>query len=129
MPDALSKTVPIWCAVINLAIQVRRGKLASQNDEESQWDISLYLPPRIVSSSEKAQIESRLLGWADALEVCPFSFGASDDLSNHRTRHFHYRTSPSLSDHSSSTLPPPSHLRSPRHRHTHLSSACPHLVG
>jgi tRNA A64-2'-O-ribosylphosphate transferase len=60
MPDALSKTVPIWCAVINLAIQLRRG---------IQWDTDLYLPASIVSSSERSQVESRVQAWAETLEV------------------------------------------------------------
>ncbi len=67
MPDALSKTVPTWCAVINLAIQIRReGDSCSTLDD---WDTELYLPPRIVSPSEKGQIESHLQAWARALEV------------------------------------------------------------
>lgn len=68
MPDALSKTVPIWCAVINLAIQLRRERSSSSTAMED-WDATLYLPPRIVSLSEKSQIESRLKAWAEALEV------------------------------------------------------------
>jgi len=60
MPDALSKTVPVWCAVINLAIQLRRG---------TQWDTDLYLPASIVSPSERSQVESRIQAWAETLEV------------------------------------------------------------
>ena len=63
MPDALSKTVPIWCAVINIAIQLRR------EEELDDWDMTLYLPPNIVSPSEKAQIQALLPTWAAALEV------------------------------------------------------------
>ena len=70
MPDALSKTVPVWCAVINLAIKLRRGKSSSSRKAvEDEWDTALYLPPNIVSPSEKTQIESRLPAWAEALEV------------------------------------------------------------
>lgn len=67
MPDALSKTVPIWCAVINIALQLRREDDGGTVDG---WDTTLYLPPNIVSPSEKAQIQGLLPGWAAALEVC-----------------------------------------------------------
>jgi tRNA A64-2'-O-ribosylphosphate transferase len=64
MPDALSKTVPIWCAVINRAIARRR-----RGGKEKEWDGELYTPPNVVSGSERAQIEEKLDGWAEALEV------------------------------------------------------------
>lgn len=47
MPDALSKTVPMWCAVLNIA-------LFGESDE------LVYLPPHIISASEKSQIEKRI---------------------------------------------------------------------
>jgi tRNA A64-2'-O-ribosylphosphate transferase len=64
MPDALSKTVPIWCAVINRAIARRR-----RGGKEKEWDGELYTPPNVLSGSERAQIEEKLDGWAEALEV------------------------------------------------------------
>ena len=64
MPDAFSKTVPIWCAVINRAI----ARITPDNSDH--WDINLYTPPQVVSSQEHAQIEARLDGWANALIVC-----------------------------------------------------------
>lgn len=70
LPDALSKTIPIWCAVINLASSKKYG---------FQWDrAGLHTPPETVSSSEHAQIEAKLPVWADALlasdlEVPPLS--------------------------------------------------------
>ncbi|OCF30711.1 tRNA '-O-ribosylphosphate transferase [Kwoniella heveanensis BCC8398] len=64
MPDGLSKTVPIWCAAINLALALRRD---IQPDEE--WDTELYLPPQVVPPTERAQIEERLDEWAEALEA------------------------------------------------------------
>jgi tRNA A64-2'-O-ribosylphosphate transferase len=64
MPDALSKTVPIWCTVINRAVRLRYGKDKKERDEE------LYVPPKVVSPSERSQIEDRLDGWAEILEVC-----------------------------------------------------------
>ena len=47
MPDALSKTVPIWCAVLNTVLF-------------GMGDPMIYLPPHVVSASERSQIESRL---------------------------------------------------------------------
>lgn len=49
MPDALSKTVPIWCAVFN--------RLLFPEDVVSR---GVYTPPRCVSSIEQRQIEERL---------------------------------------------------------------------
>jgi tRNA A64-2'-O-ribosylphosphate transferase len=51
MPDALSKTIPIWCCVINRAIFGAEGKHA------------MYTPPQAVSSSENAQISSKIDGF------------------------------------------------------------------
>ncbi|EGO00765.1 hypothetical protein SERLA73DRAFT_51306, partial [Serpula lacrymans var. lacrymans S7.3] len=62
MPDSLSKTVPIWCAVINRAIH--RLKPSS---ETANWNNKLYTPPGVVSAQEHDRIESRLDGWADDL--------------------------------------------------------------
>lgn len=67
MPDALSKTVPIWCAVINRALAKNLSKQLIDG-----WDKNLYTPPQVVSAQEHAQIEARLDHWADALAVCSF---------------------------------------------------------
>ena len=64
IPDALSKTVPIWCAVINRAMLKRFPDIDSKN-----WDVSLYTPPTSVSALEHNEISKRLDGWADALHV------------------------------------------------------------
>ena len=48
MPDALSKTVPIWCCVINRAVFGEKHEL--------------FTPPQAVSESEHAQIERRIDG-------------------------------------------------------------------
>ena len=53
-PDALTKTVPIWCAVINRAVAEERG------GGGAAW-AELRLPPW-VPPSEVAQIEARLGG-------------------------------------------------------------------
>ena len=56
-PDALTKTVPIWCCVINRALAT---------DDATNWDCSLHLPST-VPPSEASQIASRLDGWVAAL--------------------------------------------------------------
>lgn len=52
MPDALSKTVPIWCCVLNRVVFGDEGKRGR-----------LYTPPQAVSESEHAQIERRVDGF------------------------------------------------------------------
>lgn len=59
IPDALSKTVPIWCCVMNRAIFPDSGPHA------------LHTPPQAVSASEHAQIERRIDGFVKQfLEIC-----------------------------------------------------------
>ena len=59
MPDALSKTIPIWCAVIN---RLLFGEL---HDEK----LDLRTPKEIVSASEHAHIEALLSGFVDNVKV------------------------------------------------------------
>ncbi|KAK0226543.1 initiator tRNA phosphoribosyl transferase [Armillaria fumosa] len=61
IPDALSKTVPIWCAVVNRAMRIRYPEITVN------WDTELYTPPSTVSSQEHDQILPLLDGWAEAL--------------------------------------------------------------
>ncbi|CAN9202217.1 unnamed protein product [Alternaria alternata] len=53
MPDALSKTIPIWCCVINRAIFGR----------EEKGEVKLFSPPQAVSESEHAQMETKIDGF------------------------------------------------------------------
>ncbi|KAH8633396.1 hypothetical protein IG631_12030 [Alternaria alternata] len=53
MPDALSKTIPIWCCVINRAIFGR----------EEKGGVKLSSPPQAVSESEHAQMETKIDGF------------------------------------------------------------------
>ena len=58
MPDALSKTVPIWCAVLNRLL-FREGEV--------------YVPEHVVGESERTQMEARVEGWVqDARVWLPF---------------------------------------------------------
>ncbi len=49
MPDALSKTVPIWCCVLNRVLFPAAEQLHQ-----------LYTPPNVVSRSEHSQAEARI---------------------------------------------------------------------
>lgn len=64
MPDALSKTIPIWCAVIN---RLLFGEMPDSD--------KLLTPKEIISASEHAQIEALLDGFVNNAEVdttqCP----------------------------------------------------------
>lgn len=57
MPDALAKTVPIWCTVINRMLW-----------PEAKDFHGLYLP-EVSMPSEKGQIEARLQGFVQAMKV------------------------------------------------------------
>jgi hypothetical protein len=58
MPDALSKTIPIWCAVINRALFPTETAFHP-----------VQLPPNFLGESEESQIESRIDGFVSALKV------------------------------------------------------------
>ena len=83
LPDALSKTVPLWCAVLNTALlrhRARAGQATPQPEPEPEpeldqgsepepgWDCSEHVAP-MVPPSEAAQISDRIAGWADDLEA------------------------------------------------------------
>lgn len=55
MPDALSKTIPIWCSIINRSLFPTKPEYHS-----------LYTPPQAVSNSEHAQIAARLDDFAES---------------------------------------------------------------
>ena len=74
LPDALSKTVPIWCAVVNRATRMRgllarRRTTVREQAEEEEIEVDLHTPPGAVSAHEHAQIAARLDSWATALAV------------------------------------------------------------
>ena len=58
MPDALSKTIPIWCAVWNRVLFPTR---CAQH--------VTFTPPKIVSKSEKAQMDAGLENWVEEVLV------------------------------------------------------------
>ncbi|OZJ06981.1 hypothetical protein BZG36_00050 [Bifiguratus adelaidae] len=71
IPDSLSKTVPIWCAVINRA--AARLLQSAGLDTSTGWDESLYTLPSWISRSEHAQMESRLDTFVDKLLATPLA--------------------------------------------------------
>lgn len=58
MPDALAKTVPIWCTTMN--------RLIFESDESTY---PLQAPMDVVSRSEYTQIEAKLDGFVDDAKV------------------------------------------------------------
>lgn len=67
-PDSFSKTVPIWCAVMNRAVARTRAALKLEDPSAKGWDEAVHLPVW-VSDSERSQIDSRLAGWTETLLV------------------------------------------------------------
>lgn len=61
IPDALAKTVPLWCAVLNRAISLRF--------HDASWPVMLWALPSAVASSEHAQMEALVEGYAQKLLV------------------------------------------------------------
>ncbi|PNT73455.1 hypothetical protein BRADI_2g58742v3 [Brachypodium distachyon] len=87
-PDSMSKTIPIWCSVLNRAIQRHRLRASNQgsrtnsemsaaapngNGEKysgsSNWDSSVHLPVWVLDT-EKNAIEGRVEEWTDRFESC-----------------------------------------------------------
>jgi tRNA A64-2'-O-ribosylphosphate transferase len=58
MPDALSKTIPIWSAVLNRALF----------PTETAYH-AVQLPPNYLGKSEESQIENRIDGFVHSLKV------------------------------------------------------------
>ena len=58
MPDALSKTIPIWCAVMNRLLF-----------PEINASHALHTPANVVGDSEHIQIEAKLDGFVTEIKV------------------------------------------------------------
>ncbi|KAK3825335.1 MAG: tRNA A64-2'-O-ribosylphosphate transferase [Benniella sp.] len=71
IPDALSKTIPIWCATINTAVRkcaLRRQEAQAQQQSESQrWDTRYHSLPSLISRSEHEQIAEKIDGFSERL--------------------------------------------------------------
>ncbi|BFZ59308.1 tRNA A64-2'-O-ribosylphosphate transferase [Saitoella coloradoensis] len=67
MPDSLSKTIPIWCAVMNRAYAKLHPEAGWSGD-----DVALHTPPGTVSRAEHTSIEKRIDEFVDSfLSVLP----------------------------------------------------------
>ena len=64
VPDALSKTIPIWCAVVNRAIAKRFPSTIPP-----EWETDLFTSFASVSRQEHHQIKRRIDEWAEDLAV------------------------------------------------------------
>ena len=65
-PDALSKTVPIWAATLNLAVAMHRDEQGWPHVLAPEWRAGVALPPW-VGENEAAGINTRLSEWTAAL--------------------------------------------------------------
>ncbi|KAF8336103.1 tRNA A64-2'-O-ribosylphosphate transferase [Amanita rubescens] len=79
IPDALSKTVPIWCCVVNRAMSLRYPDTQRYNRNPDGWDTMLYTPPGSVGMQEQYQIEQRIGAWAKALADSSFDLPPLSD--------------------------------------------------
>ena len=68
MPDALSKTIPIWCAVLNRTLFP--GLVHSSDRAGVEEYHRFYTPPDCISASEDSQIEARIDGFVESLKAC-----------------------------------------------------------
>jgi len=84
-PDSLSKTIPIWCCVINRAVRALRQEVlfssfhffsplrilffSQAGGATGDWDESLHLPLWI-TANERAQLETKLDGFVTKLLRC-----------------------------------------------------------
>ena len=75
-PDALSRTIPTWAAVVNRACVIwieeeeREGGKNNKDDDDDDDEnepSSFFCSPPWVPASERSQIESRIEGWARLL--------------------------------------------------------------
>ncbi|GAA6032014.1 hypothetical protein JCM8097_003388 [Rhodosporidiobolus ruineniae] len=78
-PDALSKTIPLWCAVLNkartlLVPPTSENSPVSSEDWEEQG--KLFTSPQAVGRSEHSQIEVKIDGWAKDLVNSAYNLSA-----------------------------------------------------
>ncbi|GAA5924611.1 hypothetical protein JCM1841_003441 [Sporobolomyces salmonicolor] len=78
-PDALSKTIPLWCATLNRA-RMHLLPPASDNSSVSveEWDRQgqLFTSPQAVGPSEHAQIAAKIEAWAKDLATSSYDLTA-----------------------------------------------------
>jgi len=68
LPDSFSRTIPIWCCVINRIVLRYRTELGNScKGDDNQWDTKLYSPSSIISSEEHTQISNLIDSRVDIL--------------------------------------------------------------
>lgn len=81
-PDALSKTIPLWCATLNRARQILvQPDPSNSTVSQQEWDRqgALYTSPQAVGPSEHAEIAKSIDRWAQDLVVSCFFFFSDDN--------------------------------------------------
>ena len=59
LPDSFSRTIPVWCCVMNRVVQKYRAEILRLDEfDEDEWDTALYTPASIVSPEEYIDISS-----------------------------------------------------------------------
>ncbi|KAL7541301.1 hypothetical protein ACHAXR_010794 [Thalassiosira sp. AJA248-18] len=58
LPDSFSRTIPIWCAVINRIVLKYRASMGMDDISDDDWDTQLYTPSSIVSPEEHTEISN-----------------------------------------------------------------------
>lgn len=71
LPDSFTRTIPVWCCVMNRIVQKYRAEIGNNCDvvvdDEEEWDVSLYTPSSIVSPKEHSEILSLIDSRVDLL--------------------------------------------------------------
>ncbi|SCV68467.1 BQ2448_588 [Microbotryum intermedium] len=78
-PDALSKTIPTWCAVLNAArciLLPPNSKNSTASIKEWERDGALWTLSSTISRSEHSQIEARIQEWAQELTSSSYDLSA-----------------------------------------------------
>ncbi|KAJ3107880.1 hypothetical protein HDU97_002812 [Phlyctochytrium planicorne] len=65
IPDSFGKTIPIWCNVINYAVDAFRKETGAE--VVGEWDTKLHTLPSAVSRTEHEQIEAKVQEFASKL--------------------------------------------------------------
>ncbi|GAA5923404.1 tRNA A64-2'-O-ribosylphosphate transferase [Sporobolomyces koalae] len=103
-PDALSKTIPLWCAVLNAArVQLVAPDCANSSVSAEDWarEGRLYTSPQAVGPSEHAQIEKQIAKWAADLVASSYDLDSVKTL-DRPLRPFFVSPSSTLSRHAAS---------------------------
>lgn len=69
MPDSFSRTIPIWCTVLNQVTQRYRQDRQHEDQNIAHWDTDLYTP-ELISKSERSNMDIKAKESADILYQC-----------------------------------------------------------